>query len=25
MRWLMDQKIDMITTNEPEKLLKLLN
>jgi glycerophosphoryl diester phosphodiesterase len=25
MRWLMDQKIDMITTNEPEKLLKLVN
>ncbi len=24
MRWLMDQKIDMITTNEPEKLLKLV-
>ncbi|MDZ7648660.1 MAG: glycerophosphodiester phosphodiesterase family protein [Cytophagales bacterium] len=24
MQWLMDQKIDMITTNEPEKLLKLI-
>lgn len=25
MRWLIGEKIDMITTNEPEKLLKLLN
>lgn len=25
MRWLMDRKINMITTNEPEKLLKLVN
>jgi len=24
MRWLIDQKIDMITTNEPEKLIELL-
>lgn len=25
MRWLMDRKINMITTNEPERLLKLLH
>ena len=25
MRWLIDRKVDMITTNEPEKLMQLLN